>query len=151
MFEYDIIRENVSYKVLDSKCNIILNAKNVSKFFGPEKFVYCDVLGYEIGRFTAYHVLGIGFLHRIKLVKGETIAIKGKLNGLSFNYESNNYRIRYMQNGNDQLYKNNYEIGRVEVKSKGISVWEHKITCSDEKSCFIFSMVDIALNNFDVN
>lgn len=151
MFECDIIRENESYKVLDSKSNTILMAKNISKFIGPEKFVYYDIFGNEIGRYTAYHFLGIGFLHRIKLVKGETVTIKGKLNGLSFDYESDNYRIKYMKNGNDLLLKNNSEIGKVEVRSKGISVWEHKIICSDEKSCFIFSIIDIALNNFDIN
>ena len=151
MFEYHIIREYADYKVIDSTSKTIFTAKNITSFFGPEKFIYYDVLENEIGRYFAYHFLGIGFLHKIKLVKGETVPIRGKINGLSFKYKSNSYQIQYIENWNDRLFRNNSEVGEVQVVSKGVSVWEHKISCRDKESCFIFSMVDIALNNFDIN
>lgn len=151
MINYIVSREFGNYSVINSHNSIIFSAKNISHFFGPEQFIYIDSSGKVFARFQCRVFFGFGFNHQILFNDGCSVRIKFKLRGLYFKYHKSSYQILFKRSEDDILLKDGAVVGVVKVVKSDVSCFEHSISSEDETTCFIFSMIDIAMNNFDVS
>ncbi len=150
MYKYTIYRQYENYEVFDDDKKMIMYARNISRFFGPEQVVFFNANHEEFARYKCSLFLSFGFNHRIIFNDNNVCFIRGKWNGLFLKYMGNRYSIKYKHN-RDELFENDKYIGYISSKQTGASESEHLVNCLQKEACLIFSMVDIAINNFNVN
>ena len=150
MYNYSIYQEYGRYEVFNDEKKIVMYAKNTSRFFGPEQFVFFNPNHEEIARYKCSLFLSFGYNHRIIFNDSDVCYIRSKLNGLFFNYKGIKYSLKFKRKG-DELFENEKPIGHIKAVQNESSKSEHYVYCSNKEACIIFSMIDIALNNFNVN
>lgn len=148
---YRINRCHSNYTVYDNDENLVMKAKNISGFFGPEQFVFFNEINEEIAKYKCSIFLSFGFNHRLIFKTNEIVRFKGKLRGISFNYHDRKHYISYKGLENSLLFLNDKQVGYIQVVKSGVSEFVHCVCCEDLETCFIFSIADIIFNNFDVN
>lgn len=148
---FKIYRQYADYIVCDNLENVVMKARNISKFLGPEQFVFFNERNEEFAKYKCSLFLSIGFNHRLIFNTNQIVRFQGKFRGISFDYRGRKHYIAHKGLDSNKLFIDGKEVGQTEVIKSGVSEFVHSVCCEDTDTCFIFSIADIVLNNFDVN
>lgn len=151
MIIYKVISETTKYQVLNNE-KLVASAVRKLNFFG-HKIIFYDADEEEIIRVKEYYFLIFGFGYKITFLKeGISLFLRKKWGRLELKYNNDIYTLKYnLFSVNENLYLNGELEGKYKVIKNKLISFDHEISCNNENSCFIFSVLDIVQHNYNAN
>ena len=152
MFTYKVIRENNVYLIYHNEV-LLYKAIRESYYFFCERVKFYDLNDEVIIVSKQKYFLVFDFGHIIKFSDKEGKYFMKARNGNSeLYYEGELYAYKHkLFARNKSLFLNGVIVGEFDSVKVSLLKFEHHIICNSEKSCFIFSIMDVILDWFDVN
>ena len=151
MYEYVIHKEFGHYKITSAGI-LIFYAIRKNSLFGIDVYFY-DASNTLFATSKQNYFLFIDFGHSIKFIQNNyKCKLKGRGKSNILIYENNVYEMKYnLFNRKPELYKNEIIIGNCKTVFNTRDKYELIIACNESKSCWVFSIMDVILDWFDVN
>lgn len=152
MITFRVINDCNKYLVYYDQ-SIEYSALRVWKFNVFESIIFFDKENKEILRAKHKYFLLFNIGHKLVFTgDDEVYFLRSLRTGYSLNYKGNVYSVKTELFSNEMTFLiNDTIVGSRNIINQKLYEYEHQIIGYDKEACFIFSIIDILTDWFDVN